>query len=144
MYRIGCESREMQEALWRVIEEESRRRLERTLNATMEWERELFLGVRPYERNAVRRGYRNGFDERVLDSRQGPLKLRIPKVRRSGEAFRTRVVRAYQRRRTNRRGPGINFCAPCGIGGWWRSTVGESDWNTSSATATAAWKPPSH
>lgn len=101
MYRIGRESWEMQEALWRVIEEESRRRLERTLNAMMEWERELFLGVRPYERNAVRRGYRNGFDERVLDSRQGPLKVRIPKVRRSGEAFRTRVLRAYQRRQSD-------------------------------------------
>jgi len=36
-----------------------------------------------------------------LDSRYGPLKLRIPKVRRSAERFRTRLVRAYQRRQAD-------------------------------------------
>lgn len=98
MYSIGRDSREMQEAIWTSVTEEVRRRTEQLVNGMMEAERMLFLGVAPYERNAVRRGRRNGFDARVLDSRWGPLKLRIPKVRQSTERFRPRVLQAYQRR----------------------------------------------
>jgi transposase-like protein len=88
----------MQEAMWGAVAEEVRRRTERLVNGMMEAERMMFLRVAPYERNAARRGRRNGFDERVLDSWWGPLKLRIPKVRQSAERFRLRTLGAYQRR----------------------------------------------
>lgn len=95
---IRATEHEIQEALWERFDGQAREQVERMLNAAMEVERELFLGVRPYERHAVRRGHRNGFEDRVLDSRYGPLRLRAPRVRRCAEAFRTRVLGAYQRR----------------------------------------------
>lgn len=98
MYSIGADSSEMQEAIWSSVAEEVRRRTERLVNGMMDMERMVFLGVAPYERGGARRGRRNGFDERVLDSRWGPLRLRIPKVRQSAERFRPQALRAYQRR----------------------------------------------
>jgi putative transposase len=98
MYSIGQEAQGIQEALWKSLQEEARRAMEGALNRMMEAERMIFVGVAPYERSAARRGRRNGYDGRSLDSRWGPLRVRIPKVRQSGERFRTRILRAYQRR----------------------------------------------
>lgn len=98
MQSIRATEQEIQAALWDRFETQAREQVERMMNTAMEMERELFLGVRPYERDVVRRGHRNGFEDRVLDSRYGPLRLRVPRVRRSAEAFRTRVVGVYQRR----------------------------------------------
>ncbi len=98
MYRIGRDSGDMQEAIWSSVTEEVRRVTERLVNGMMEGERLIFLGAAPYERSSVRRGRRNGFDERFLDSRWGPLKLRIPKVRQSAERFRPGALRAHRRR----------------------------------------------
>jgi len=111
---IRATEREIQAALWGRFETEAREQVERMLNAAMEMERELFLGVRPYERHAVRRGHRNGFEDRVLDSRYGPLRLRAPRVRRSAEAFRTRVMGAYQRRQRDLERCALEWVA-CGM-----------------------------
>jgi transposase-like protein len=88
----------MQEAAWKRIEGESRRMTERLLNGAMEAERDQFLGVGPYERGPERRGYRNGFITRSIDSRYGSLRLRVPRVRGTGARFHTRLLAAYQRR----------------------------------------------
>jgi putative transposase len=98
MHSIGQEAQRIQEALWKSLQDEARQVMEGTLNRMMEAERMIFVGVAPYERAAVRRGRRNGYDGRTVDSRFGPLRLRIPKVRQSAERFRTRMLRAYQRR----------------------------------------------
>ena len=96
--RIVEEGDGIQVAVWSRLEEEGRRVMEGVLNRTMEAEREAFLRCGPYERTPVRRGRRNGYDERGLDTRWGRLRLRMPKVREAEGRFRPRAVRAYQRR----------------------------------------------
>src|SRR3990172_10682484 len=96
----------MQQAAWKQVEGESRRMTEKLLNELMEAERAEFLGAGHYQRHPHRhcraaarpRGHRNGFHRRVIDSRYGPLNLRIPGVRSAGRPFRTRLLAAYQRR----------------------------------------------
>jgi len=88
----------MQEAIWARLTDEARKLMERLLNRTMEAERSRFLGCAPYERTPIRRGRRNGYDPRRLDSRWGPLRLRVPKVRDARGPFRPCALRAYQRR----------------------------------------------
>jgi len=77
----------MQEEYWTVLQAEARGMMERLLNRAMDLERMAFLGVAPYERHPARRGRRNGFDRRVVDSRWGPLRLRLPKVRGTARAL---------------------------------------------------------
>lgn len=55
--------------------------LERLLNEAMKLERCAVLGARPYERTPARRGYANGFKPKTLNSRVGPLELRVPQTR---------------------------------------------------------------
>lgn len=55
--------------------------LEGILNALMKLERENAIQAKPYERNPERKGYANGFKERILNSRMGALELQIPQVR---------------------------------------------------------------
>ena len=43
---------------------------------------EGLIGASRYERNSERCTWRNGFRDRSLDTRLGPLQLRIPKLRR--------------------------------------------------------------
>ena len=94
-----ADSRErMQEAAWEQVEGEARLMMQKLLNELMEAERAEFLGASPYERCGERRGHRNGFSRRAIDSRCGPLKLRIPRVRRAERPLRTRLLAAYQRR----------------------------------------------
>lgn len=70
----------------------------RLLNRLMEAERDDFIGCAPYARGGGRRGYRNGYETRWLDTSLGRLRLRRPRVRATAEPFRTVVLQAYQRR----------------------------------------------
>src|SRR6201989_2015958 len=54
---------------------------EAVLQLLMESDVEGLIGAGRYERSAERSNYRNGFRERVLDTRLGTLQLRIPKLR---------------------------------------------------------------
>ena len=47
----------------------------------MQVERSEFLGAEAYERTASRRGYRNGFKGKRIQTRVGELRLEIPQVR---------------------------------------------------------------
>lgn len=51
------------------------------LNEAMKIEREAALGAGRYERNEVRQGYANGYKERTLQTRSGPVLIEIPQVR---------------------------------------------------------------
>lgn len=53
------------------------------------------VGAEPYERSAGRQNYRNGFRERVLNTRVGKLHLMVPRLR-NGE-FSTGLFERYQR-----------------------------------------------
>lgn len=55
--------------------------IELLLNEAMKFEREAALNAAPYERNAERKGYANGFKERNYASRLGTLRIQIPQVR---------------------------------------------------------------
>lgn len=55
--------------------------IEILLNEAMKLERSQFLGASPYERNAQRQGYANGFKPKRVKTRVGELLLAVPKVR---------------------------------------------------------------
>ena len=59
--------------------------LEGILNAAMKLERENFINAKPYERNAERIGYANGYKDKTLNTRIGALELQVPQVR--GQSF---------------------------------------------------------
>ena len=61
------------------------------------------LGTSPYERNDVRRGYRNGVRERILTGPTGPVALTLPRATLfSGvgdvKEWKSAIVPRYQRR----------------------------------------------
>lgn len=53
------------------------------LNEAMVLERSQHLQAAPYERNLVRKGHANGFKDKTVLTRSGPLELKIPQVRDS-------------------------------------------------------------
>lgn len=57
------------------------------LNAAMVAERQAYLHAEPYERNAQRNGYANGFKPKTIDSSIGRMQLDIPQVRDSDSSF---------------------------------------------------------
>jgi transposase-like protein len=72
-----------------------RQLVERTVQQVLEAEMTSFLGAESYERNGVRRGWRNGYKPRTLKTRVGELELMVPKDR-DGE-FQTELFERYQR-----------------------------------------------
>ena len=56
-------------------------------NLAMRLERERFLGAEPYERNAERRGYANGYKPKTLDTPAGTVTVQVPKTRDTDEPF---------------------------------------------------------
>ena len=54
---------------------------EAVLQILMEADVEGLIGAGRHERSAERLNYRNGYRDRSLDTRLGPLSLRIPKLR---------------------------------------------------------------
>ena len=69
--------------------------LREALNQILEHQRTDQLEAGPYERTDTRRGHRNGYKPRRLNTRVGTLNLRVPQVR-DGE-FSTELFRRYQR-----------------------------------------------
>ena len=69
--------------------------LEKSLNEILAYELNAFLDYKPYQRTDCQNS-RNGFYERKLDTKYGPLILRIPRDR-LGEFF-TSFIPRYQRR----------------------------------------------
>jgi transposase-like protein len=69
--------------------------VETILNQVLEAQVRDHLGADRYERNDEREGYRNGFRERVLATRVGPLTLRVPQTRDG--SFSTDIFERYRR-----------------------------------------------
>ena len=66
------------------------------LEELMRYERQQHLGVAPYERASKRADQANGFYQRTLLTRLGPMQLAVP---RSGSGLlQTQILRRYQRR----------------------------------------------
>ena len=73
--------------------------VEALFNAVMQQEQLVFLGCLPYERSAQRRGHRNGYQHRFLESRWGTLSLQVPRSRNTASPFRSVLIDRYRRRR---------------------------------------------
>jgi putative transposase len=58
-----------------------RRLVQSVVQQVLEAEMTAFIGAEPYERNAGRRGHRNGYKPRTLKTRVGELELMVPKDR---------------------------------------------------------------
>ena len=69
--------------------------VQRAAQQVLEAEMSSFLGAESYQRNDVRRGWRNGFKPRTLKTRVGGLELMVPKDR-DGQ-FQTELFERYQR-----------------------------------------------
>ena len=69
--------------------------VQRIVQQVLETEMSSFLGAETYQRNDVRRGWRNGYKPRTLKTRVGELELMVPKDR-DGE-FQTELFERYQR-----------------------------------------------
>ena len=69
--------------------------LRHTIQQVLEEELTAFLNAEPYTRTAERRGYRNGYKPRTLNTRVGRLDLMVPKDREG--RFQTELFEKYQR-----------------------------------------------
>lgn len=69
--------------------------LRKTIQEVLEEEMTSFLHADPYDRTEKRRGYRNGYKPRILNTRVGRLELMVPKDREG--RFQTELFDRYQR-----------------------------------------------
>lgn len=67
------------------------------INHAMIIERERHLGATAYQRTERRDGHANGFKERTLNTRVGPVEVRIPQVRDSSQSFFPTALERGQR-----------------------------------------------
>ena len=72
--------------------------LQLLLNEAMKLERSEFLGARPFERTPARRGQSNGFKPKTVQTRIGPLELRVPQTRQ-GEFYPSVLERGQRSER---------------------------------------------
>jgi len=87
----------LQERFYHQVVREIVAMVERFFTNVMEHEQMVFLAAAPYERCRQRRGYRNGYRIRYLESRWGTLRLRVPRVRGTSRPFRSVLFRRYRR-----------------------------------------------
>ena len=86
-----------QEILLEGLGEYVRLFVKKALEEAIQGELTEFLGHRPYERGGLKDNYRNGFYQRDLHTRFGPIEdLRMARDRRG--KFRTEVIGRYSRR----------------------------------------------
>ena len=69
--------------------------IEAVLNQILEAQVSEQLGAEPHERSEDRQGYRNGYRERKIYTRVGPVTLRVPQTREG--KFSTEIFSRYQR-----------------------------------------------
>lgn len=73
--------------------------VEETLNAMLEAEADELCGAKRYERSEDRKTTRAGSYRRRLETRAGPVELKMPKLREV--KFETAIIERYQRRETS-------------------------------------------
>jgi putative transposase len=69
--------------------------VEAVVQSILQMEMREHLGAEPYERSSERRGLRNGYKPRKLNSRVGSLELRVPQSRDG--SFSSQLFARYQR-----------------------------------------------
>jgi transposase-like protein len=69
------------------------------LNEAMKAERSVVLGAGPHERSPGRLGYANGYKDKTVASRVGPLALKVPQVRGEVEFYPSALERGVRSER---------------------------------------------
>jgi len=87
-----------QQAIWQEFDRMVNNSTRTLLESFMAEERDSFLQCGAYQRDKARRGYRNGYFQRQLQTRYGTFKLRVPRVRDCPAPFRSLTFDRYQRR----------------------------------------------
>ena len=100
---MGEVSRDQVVAFRLDIRELLRRRVLEAVEGVLEEELSLALGTSRYERNPVRRGYRNGSEQRRITTSEGTRELAVPRGRvRTAEGgtkeFRSQLLPRFARR----------------------------------------------
>lgn len=88
----------LQAQLHHIFAGEIRFMMQWMINRSLKKERDGFLKCESYERTEKRKGYRNGYEERHLDTLFGPVRVLMPRVAQTDEPFRPLTLDAYQRR----------------------------------------------
>ncbi len=70
--------------------------VEETLNALLDTEADRLCNAGRYERTEARRDTRAGHYERNLETKAGPVRLKVPKLRQ--QTFETAIIERYRRR----------------------------------------------
>ena len=100
MYRtLSLVAPVLQERFQHQLIQEVKGLVETFFNTVMKQEQLFFLGCLAYERCPQRRGHRNGYQHRFLESRWGTLSLQVPRSRNTATPFRTVLIGRYRRRR---------------------------------------------
>ena len=69
------------------------------LNKMLDAEADRLCGAGRYERSEGRKDTRAGRYERLLETKAGPVRLKMPKLRR--QTFETAIIERYQRRESS-------------------------------------------
>ena len=85
--------------IWAHLGEMVRGTVEEALNAMLDAEADRLCGAGRYERSDAQQDTRAGHYERSLDTKAGPVSLRIPKLRH--QTFETAIIERYQRRESS-------------------------------------------
>ena len=88
-----------QEQLNRHLDKVVRGTVERTLNELLDAEADRLCGAGRYERSEARKDTRAGHYSRTLDTKAGPVKLKVPKLRTM--TFDTAIIERYRRRESS-------------------------------------------
>lgn len=105
--RVASEKGESQVGLIRIDEKQVkdhlgevvRETVEETINGMLEAEADELCGASRYERTAERKDTRAGHYERKLETKAGPVTLKMPKLRKV--TFETAIIERYRRRETS-------------------------------------------
>jgi len=87
--------KEWLEALFSENEEGLRELVEAVVQSLLQAEMTEYLGAEPYERSSERKGLRNGYKQRKLNTRVGRLELKVPQARDG--SFSPQLFDRYQR-----------------------------------------------
>ena len=82
---------------WEEIQEIQKQQLKWLIEHSLLTELEFSIGCGKYERDNDRKGYRNGYYERLVATTLGEIRIMYPRLRKGG--FRSQFIEKYSRRR---------------------------------------------
>jgi transposase-like protein len=81
---------------WQEHDKRVKRFRKKVIEEALDAERSMWISAKPYERNAERVDYRNGYWKRWIMLKGGRLEVRMPRVRRGG--YESQIIPRYQQR----------------------------------------------